>query len=106
MVQLPVFGSNVRTDVAACDCTPAGAVRTPFTPKADWEKNPLPYLGLEPKSALRLAFQSDALLSELSQSGIRLIFFFFFLLNILRDTTSIGGLGRGGLILTRPERLD
>ena len=29
--------------------------------KADWEKDPLPHLGLEPASVLRLAFQLDAL---------------------------------------------
>ena len=31
-----------------------------------WEKNPLPHLGFEPASVLRLAFQSDALPTELS----------------------------------------
>ena len=34
--------------------------------EVDWEKNPLPHLGFEPASVLRLAFQSDALPTELS----------------------------------------
>ena len=32
----------------------------------DWEKNPLLNWGLEPRSLLRLAFQMDALPTELS----------------------------------------
>jgi len=42
---------NVRTDVDACDCTQESAL------KVDWEKSTLPYLGDEPASKLRLAFQ-------------------------------------------------
>ena len=33
--------------------------------KADWEKNTLPYRGIVPASALRLAFEADSLPTEL-----------------------------------------
>ena len=58
---------NVRTDVYACDCT-RGLYRhrrRVYIGNWLWEKNPLPHRGLEPASALRLAFQSDAVLTEL-----------------------------------------
>ena len=61
---------NLRTDVAACDCT-RGLYRhrkRVFTGSWLWEKNSLPHRGLEPASVLRLAFQSDALPTELSQT--------------------------------------
>ena len=54
----------MRTDVDACDCTQEAAL------KVDWEKSTLPYLGVEPASKLRLAFQN----------------FFSFCINIQWDT--------------------
>ena len=47
-----------------------------FTLEADWEKNPLPRLGFEPESVLRLAFQSDALPTELFRPKFSLLLFF------------------------------
>ena len=69
MLWLPVFGIfNVLTDVDACDCT-RGLYR--HCKSLHWklalgEKNPLPHQGLEAASVLCLAFQSDALPTELS----------------------------------------
>ena len=45
----------------------AGTVRENiYTGSWFWDKNPLPYLELEPAAVLCLAFQSDALSTELS----------------------------------------
>ena len=64
-----MFGiSNVRTDVDACDST-QGLYRCHkrvCTGSWLWKKNCLPHQGLEPMSVLPLAFQSDALPTELS----------------------------------------
>ena len=68
MVWLPMFGIfNVRTDADACDCTRGlyGHRERVCTGSWLWEKKPMPHLGLEPASVLRLAFQSDALPAEL-----------------------------------------
>ena len=68
MVWLPVFGiMNVHTDVDACDCTRGlhEHSKRVFTGSWLWGKNPLLHRGLEPVSALRLAFQSGTLPTEL-----------------------------------------
>ena len=68
MVWLPMFGIfNVRTDADACDCTRGlyGHRERVCTESWLWEKKPMPHLGLEPTSVLRLTFQSDALPTEL-----------------------------------------
>ena len=68
MVWLPMFGIfNVRADADACDCTRGlyGHRERVCTESWLWEKKPLPHLGLEPTSVLRLTFQSDALPTEL-----------------------------------------
>ena len=58
---------SVRADVDACDCTGELTDTVRIYPGSGlWEKeNPLPHLGLEPASVLRLAFQSDTLPTEL-----------------------------------------
>ena len=58
---------NMRTYTDACDCT-RGLYRCCKRVCAGsglWEKNPLPHQGLEPASVLCLAFQSDALPTEM-----------------------------------------
>ena len=67
MVWLPVFGIfNVCTDADACDCTRGlYGHRNSLHWKFTLEKNPLPHRGLEPASVQRLAFQSDAVSTEL-----------------------------------------
>ena len=70
MVWLPMFGIfNTHTDVPACNCTQGlyGHRKRVCTESWLWEKNPLLHRGLEPASRLRLAFQSNALPTELSQ---------------------------------------
>ena len=70
MVWLPMFGIfNTRTDVPACNCTQGlyGHRKRVCTESWLWQKNPLLHRGLEPASRLRLAFQSNALPTELSQ---------------------------------------
>ena len=69
IVWRPVFGIfNVDTDVDAWNCTRGlhGHRKRVCTGSRLWEKNPLWYRGFEPASVLRLAFQSDALPTELS----------------------------------------
>ena len=59
LLWLPVFGIfNVCTDVNACDCTWRlyGHCKRVCTESWLWEKNPLPYQGLEPVSVLHLGF--------------------------------------------------
>ena len=59
LLWLPVFGIfNVCTDVNACDCTWRlyGHRKRVCTESWLWEKNPLPYQGLEPVSVLHLGF--------------------------------------------------
>ena len=58
---------NVRTDVGTCICTRGlyGHRKRVCTGSALWEKNPLLHLGLDPTSVLHLAFQLDALPTEL-----------------------------------------
>ena len=74
---MPVFGIfNVCTDVVACD-SHGGCTNTARESELNWlwEKNPLPHWGLEPASVLRLAFQSDALPTELSPHPSSLFYF-------------------------------
>ena len=58
----------MRTDVDACDFTRGlyGHRKEVCTGSRLWEKNPLPHLGHERESVLRLAFQSDALMMSFS----------------------------------------
>ena len=57
---------NVRTDVVACDFTQwLYGHRKSVCTEVDWQKHPLPQGRLEPASVLRLAFQCDALPTEL-----------------------------------------
>ena len=61
---------NVRTDVDVCDwtlCLFYGHCKRVCTGSWLWEKSPLLLWGLKPTSVLRLAFQSDALPTELSR---------------------------------------
>ena len=57
------LGFNVCTDVDACDCTRGlyGHRKVVCNKSWLWERNPLPPLGLEPASVLRLDFQTGAL---------------------------------------------
>ena len=68
MVWLTAFGVifNVRTAINVCDCTRGlyGHGKSLHW-KLTGRKHPLPHRGLEPASALLLAFQSDALPTEL-----------------------------------------
>ena len=69
MVWLPVFAIfNMSTVVDACECTRGlyGHCRRVCSECWLWEKTPLPHWGLKPVSVLHLAFQSDALPTELS----------------------------------------
>ena len=62
IVWLPMFRIfNVRTEVNAHSCTWGLYKHCKRTLEVDWEKNPLPYQGLEPASVLCLVCQSDAL---------------------------------------------
>ena len=69
LLWLPVLGIfNMHTAVDACDCT-WGLYRHCKRVCAGswlWEKNPLPHRGPELVSVLHLAFQLDALPTELS----------------------------------------
>ena len=58
----------MHVDVGACDFHTRGLYghyKRVCTGSQLWEKNPLLRRGLEPASVLRLAFQSDALATEL-----------------------------------------
>ena len=68
MVWLPAFGIfNVSTDFDVCDCTQglSGHRKKACTGRQLWEKSPFLYWGLEPASVLHLAFESDALFTNL-----------------------------------------
>ena len=77
MVWLPVLGIfNTQTDVEACSCTQGGCRDNAL--KVDWwEKSSSPHRRLEPTSASHLAFQSNALLTQLSLPLFVHVFFFF-----------------------------
>ena len=70
MVRLPVLGIltciQMLTHATYCTLRLYGHRKRVCTESGLWEKNPLPHLGLEPASVLRLAFQLDALPTELS----------------------------------------
>ena len=71
MVWLPVFGIfNVRTDVDACDCTRRLYGHRKRVCAESWlwslKENTLPHRGSNPRQYFALAFQLDALPTELS----------------------------------------